>query len=266
MRRQYWNTRLTLEDRQKVPCACRQGRIGVSRYTEVHTGRSNRWPHRREFRSVYLVKAATVAWQRFVLSDSLVLDALAASLVSWQWESPWVGRRFEYIRNNRGEKNKHWRRVSSILFSIFSIVFCLNTCYTFHSSLFAVCTRCPRRFTFFSNQKYWQSYRKESRLFRRSLSCERFGIRCSWTKYKMSQVKITFQCFQELEENFKLRIVRGLSECLNEFDVKTRDFGDILNNNFNCTLFSFMNMELCFSQRIMILIHVFGQIYDFIYE
>lgn len=34
-RRQYWNTRL--EDRQKVPRACRQGRISVSRYREIHT-------------------------------------------------------------------------------------------------------------------------------------------------------------------------------------------------------------------------------------
>lgn len=195
MRRQYWNTRL--EDRQKVPCACRQGRIGISLYTDVHTGR---WSHRRGFRSVYSVKAA-VAWQRFVLSYSM------HSPPALPTESPWVGRRFESIRINRGEKDEHCGRVFSsvsILSRFSSERATLEHLFRpFHLSLSVLYTRCPRRLTFSSNQSYLQSYREQSRLFRRSLSCE-------WSEFEDLRRNTN-----ELSESYGRNAFKNLREILN---------------------------------------------------
>lgn len=138
----------------------------IAVHTEVHTGRSDRWSHRRGFRSVYLVKAA-VAWQRFVLPSSMHSPPTLLA------ESPWVGRRFESIRINRGEKDEHCGDAYLLrVLSRFSLERALHV-RPFHFSLSALCTRCPRRLAFSSKQRYLQSYQKESRLFRGSLSCER---------------------------------------------------------------------------------------------
>lgn len=193
-RRQYWNTRL--EDRRKMPCACRQGRIAI---------------HRSTYWSM-----VTQAWiPKCMLGQSrgcmATIRPRCTRLASWKSVSR--QRRFESIRINRREKDDHWRRVPSSLriFDRSSSERATRSLSIFLDLSVLRCTRCPGRQTHVFLVPPEAFAPKRESIVSRVSKLWMIGIREDLRR-NINESKQKFQCSRALEENFKLT---G-SECSSE--------------------------------------------------
>jgi len=132
------------------------------------------------------------------------IRSLSSSMHSPPAESPWVGRHFESIRINRGEKDEHWRHVSSSLRVLNRFSPERATRSPFPPFVICVVYKMSQKRLFLQLESYLLSYRKESWLFRGSLSCQR------------SEFENLGQNTNELNESY----VPMLSSIWKEFQIK----------------------------------------------